>query len=104
MSMHSLESVAAQCLPPEWKDGARWLRIRLNRGEIYGTRFGRTWMMSDEDIEYMVGRYRNTLQPKPIPSETEVEVEPDSEIGAVSFLDGLSARSRSRLMRAGRSA
>lgn len=88
--MHSLEDVAAQCLPPHWTDSVRWLARRLNRGELRGSRFGRVWMMSDADIEFMVAKHRNVaVSPEPVTHESS----------AVSFIDGLSDRSRSRLRR-----
>ncbi len=99
--MHSLADVAANNLPPDWKDGARWLRTRLNRGEIYGTRYGRTWMMSDADIEYMVSKYRNTVQPHPIPADVVADNTPEVEpVTEPVYLHVLSARSARRIKQA----
>lgn len=38
---YSLAQVVADVLPEEWTDGERWLRRRLNRGEIEGYKVGR---------------------------------------------------------------
>ncbi|WP_322857773.1 DNA-binding protein [Mycobacterium shigaense] len=76
---YSLDEVAALFLPPQWTDGARWLARRLNRNELRGTRFGRTWVMDDEDIAYMKERYGNAAKVK--------------GVGQTDALDG-SARTR----------
>jgi hypothetical protein len=94
--MHCLEAVAAECLPPHWTDSVRWLTRRLNRGELRGSRFGRVWMMSDDDVEFMVAKYRN------VPTGTMPVVDRSDPVvatGSVSFIDGLSERSRARLLR-----
>lgn len=92
--MHSLENVADQCLPPHWTDSVRWLSRRLNRGELRGSRFGRVWMMSDDDVEFLIAKHRNVSIQRP----AEV-TDMTPSVGSVSFLDGLSDRSRSRLRR-----
>lgn len=83
---HSLGEVAAEHLPKHWKDGARWLSQRLNRGELRGVRFGRSWRMRDRDIAYMLSRYSNDQAPT-----EHAATEP------ASVVDGLSQRSRNRL-------
>jgi hypothetical protein len=88
MTAHSLAEVAANHLPPEWKDGERWLARRLKRGELRGLRYGRTWTMRDQDIEFMEQLYLNGDQAEQPP---EVQQQP------ACVADGLSARSRRRL-------
>jgi hypothetical protein len=55
---YSLEEVASMVLPPEIKDGVRWLTQRLNRGEIAGYRMGRTWRMTRADIQDLIECHR----------------------------------------------
>jgi hypothetical protein len=86
----SLAEVAAQVLPPEWTDAERWLRRRLNRGEIGGYRVGRDWRMTEADVEDLINRHRNGADRR----QSEEQVVAD---GPVSIVDGLSARSRRRL-------
>lgn len=87
MTTHSLAEVAANHLPPEWKDGERWLARRLKSGELRGLRYGRTWTMRDQDIAYMEQLYANEgVQPDPKPAAQPACV-----------ADGLSSRSRRRL-------
>lgn len=90
---YSLAQVAAEYLPPDWRDGERWLSRRLNTGELKGIKFGRVWRMRDIDIEYMLSRYSNEERAtnqtaRPVPASTP---EP------VDIIAGLSARSRARL-------
>lgn len=59
MKTFSLNEVAAQVLPPDWKNGERWLRERLNRGEISGYKVGPAWRMTEADVEALITRYRN---------------------------------------------
>jgi hypothetical protein len=56
---YSLEEVASMVLPPQIKDGVRWLTQRLNRGEIASYRIGRTWRMTGSDVEDLIERDRN---------------------------------------------
>lgn len=93
--MYSLEEVAEQCLPAQWTDSARWLARRLNRGELRGSRFGRVWMMSDDDIEYLVAKHRNVATA----ADAGAAVNEVTSSAGLSFIDGLSDRSRSRLRR-----
>ncbi|ACC42347.1 hypothetical protein MMAR_3939 [Mycobacterium marinum M] len=69
----SLAEVAAEHLPKEWKNPTRWLAERLNRGELRGVRFGRTWRMRTRDIDYMLNRYSNDGRAidRPKPAATE---------------------------------
>jgi hypothetical protein len=93
MTTHSLAEVAAAHLPAEWKDGRRWLASRLNRGELRGVRFGRTWRMRDADVAYMLARYSN--------DDSQVEDKPKRvATEPASVVDGLSERSRRRLRNA----
>lgn len=79
---YSLAEVAAQALPPEWKDPELWLKRRLRRGEITGYKVGQTWRMREQDVEDLISRHLNTAR---VPAP------------AVSIIDGLSARAARRL-------
>lgn len=83
---YSLAEVAAAYLPPEWVGAQRWLRDRLNRGEISGYRVGRVWRMTEDDVADFITSRRNTT----------VEA-PTRQAPAVSIIDGLSQRSRQSL-------
>lgn len=87
MKSYSLAEVAEQVLPKHWTDSERWLRRRLNAGDLTGYRVGREWLMTDADIEGLVRRYRN--------AEPAKDLEPAPE--PISFAAGLSAQSRRRL-------
>jgi hypothetical protein len=91
---YSLAEVAEVYLPPEWTDSVRWLSRRLNRGEIRGYRVGRVWRMRDSDIDYMLTKYGNETTAAPQPASENVTPEP------MCIADGLSQRSRRRLMSA----
>lgn len=90
---YSLAEVAAVYLPAEWTDGVRWLSRRLNAGEISGYKVGRVWRMTDADVDAFVAGRRNPTKATP-----GVAV-PQPAPPAVSILDGLSARSRQRVVR-----
>lgn len=85
--------VAALYLPPEWSDRERWMRRRLNRGEIPGYKVGREWMMTEADVHAFIEQRRNT------PASVAGAATPPAA-AAVSIRDGLSARSRGRLREA----
>ncbi|CQA10221.1 Uncharacterised protein [Mycobacteroides abscessus] len=86
----SLAQVVADVLPEEWTDGERWLRRRLNRGEIEGYKVGREWRFTKADA--LIAHFTN--------AKTEVAApEEDTESEAPLAL-GLSARSRRRLVNA----
>jgi hypothetical protein len=89
---YPLDEVVRAHLPFEWTDGKRWLTRRLNRKELRGRRFGRTWRMTDSDIEFMLQKYANFTEDHDV-----VEAQPPSETTSVA--DGLSARSARRLRR-----
>lgn len=90
----TLAEVAGAYLPPDWVDGARWLSRRLNRGDIKGVKLGRTWMMTQAQIDQMLEQYANEVV------EPEPQSEPEStETTGIAFADALSPRSRSRLKR-----
>jgi hypothetical protein len=91
MTTYSLAEVAAAHLPPEWVEPERWLRARLNRGEISGSRYGRTWTMDEDDVAEFVARHRN----KPAQPVAHTPEAPPT-----SIVDGLSERSRRRLREA----
>lgn len=89
MKTFSLAEVAAQVLPSDWTDAERWLRRRLNRGEIRGYRVSRRWRMTEAQVAELVDKFTN--------AET---MTPPAPIGApLSVADGLSSRSRRRLRR-----
>jgi hypothetical protein len=90
---YSLAEVAALYLPPEWKDGIRWLSRRLNAGEIRGYKVGRVWRMTDDDVAAFIEGHRNS--PKP----TADAADDHPPMPATSIIDGLSPRSRARITR-----
>lgn len=86
MNTYTLAEVAAKHLPREWKNPERWLRERLNRGEIPGKQITRgVWVMTDADIEKWINT-RDVVAPVEAPQSSE----------AVSIADGLSERARRR--------
>ncbi|MCV7424388.1 helix-turn-helix domain-containing protein [Mycobacterium yunnanensis] len=89
----ALQEVADAVLPPEWSDSVRWLTRRLNRGELSGYRVGKTWRMTEADVEALIAKHRPATQ-APVVESAEPEA-----VATVSFLDGLSERSRRRLER-----
>lgn len=89
---YSLAEVTAAHLPEDWTDGERWLRRRLNSGELTGFRVGRVWRMTDSDIEHLLSRGRKA-QPLAVRGPAEVS---DSSEG-LSFWEGLSEGSRRRI-------
>lgn len=95
---YSLAEVAAVYLPADWTDGVRWLSRRLNAGQIAGYRVGRTWRMTDDDVDAFLARRRNPHQDAKPATEPAT---PSRPTGPVSILDGLSDRSRRRVVRAG---
>jgi len=85
---YTLAEVAAAHVPPEIKNPIRWLRERLNRGEIPGKPLTRgVWVMTDADIEQWI----NTRRGSSVAAEG-VEPQP-----VTSITDGLSARARRRV-------
>ena len=60
---YSLAEVAKMVLPQAITDGVRWLSRRLNRGELSGYRVGRTWRMTREDVEGLIGQHRERRVP-----------------------------------------
>ncbi|BBZ09830.1 helix-turn-helix domain-containing protein [Mycobacterium branderi] len=60
MKTYSLAEVAAMVLPPEWKDSERWLQRRLRRGLIGGYKVGHTWRMTQDDVDDLIAKHRNT--------------------------------------------
>jgi hypothetical protein len=91
---YTLAEVAGAYLPPEWTDGARWLSRRLNSGQLKGIKFGRSWVMRDSDIEYMLTKLSNDDKV----TETESGSEPEAAAPtAISFAEALSPRSRAQL-------
>lgn len=89
---YSLSEVSAVYLPAEWTDAERWLRRRLNRGEISGYRVGRVWRMRQQDVDDMVEKRLNTTDSVSVARPSRV-----GPLSPVSVIDGLSERSRRRL-------
>lgn len=88
---YSLEQVAAMVLPPEWKDAERWLKRRLQRGDIPGYKVGRgAWRMTHQDVENFIAACRN----KPAAPTFETGTGPATDV----VLAGLSPRSRARIV------
>lgn len=86
MKTYTLAEVAAAHVPPEIKNPIRWLRERLNRGEIPGKRLTRgVWVMTDAHIDAWLS------------GPNVVERVPDSVESVVSIADGLSQRARRRV-------
>lgn len=93
---YSLAEVSA-ILQLTVKDPERWLRRRLNSGELRGVRLGRDWRMRRQDVEFMMRLYANDhLVDAADRPEPEPAVEPTP---VVDIMAGLSARSRKRLRR-----
>ncbi len=87
---YSVEEVAAQHLPAEWKDGVRWLKRRLASGEIPGKLISRgVWRMTDADIAAW-------LQTRDQPAAPLAPADDGGGMPA-SIVDGLSRRSRRRV-------
>lgn len=94
----TLAQVVADYLPPDWTDGPRWLSRQLNKGQLKGVKMGRTWMMRQSDIDYMLDKFSNA--DKVVKREPWPELEPEpkaTEATGISFAEALSPRSRSRL-------
>ncbi|SLE66956.1 Uncharacterised protein [Mycobacteroides abscessus subsp. massiliense] len=90
---YSLAQVVADVLPEEWTDGERWLRRRLNRGEIEGYKVGREWRFTKAQVDALIAHFTNAKTEVPAPEEEAAE--PDAPLAF-----GLSARSRRRLVNA----
>lgn len=90
---YDLEQVATEHLPKRWKPDyrLRWLRERLNRGELRGVRFGRyDWRMRDSDVAYMLKRHSNEAQ-------LQERAQPAAASEPTTVAGGLSERSRRTL-------
>ncbi|WP_423487929.1 DNA-binding protein [Mycobacteroides sp. PCS013] len=85
----SLTEVADAALPKHWKHPERWLRERLNRGELVGYRVGRDWRLTREQLDALIAKYTNVSAPVAAP-------DPIADPTAL----GLSGRSRRRLLSA----
>jgi hypothetical protein len=97
MKTYSLHEVADMVLPQEWKDPVRWLKRRLQTGEIRGYRLSRAaWRMTEGDVEDLIERHRITAADTP--RAVEPAPEPTTE-PPISIIDGLSERSRRRIQR-----
>ncbi|WP_100484572.1 helix-turn-helix domain-containing protein [Mycobacteroides abscessus] len=86
----SLAEVSDAALPKHWKHPERWLRERLNRGEIAGYRVGRDWRLTREQLDALIAKYTNVAAP--VVAAPELVVDPSTL--------GLSSRSRRRLLSA----
>lgn len=87
---YSLAEVVADVLPKEWTDGERWLRRRLNRGEIVGYKVGREWRFTKAQLDALIAHFSNA----------QAEVLPVAEdcVPDAPLAFGLSERSRRRLV------
>ncbi|MDB2219047.1 excise [Mycobacterium phage prophiT46-2] len=88
----SLAQVVADVLPEEWTDGERWLRRRLNRGEIEGYKVGREWRFTKAQVDALIAHFTN--------AKTEVAAPEEETESEAPLALGLSARSRRRLVNA----
>ena len=86
--------VALLQLDQQVKDPERWLRRRLNSGQLTGLRVGRQWRMRDRDIERMLQQFSNDDRVPESPKPAEPPL-----VESVSIADGMSSRSRKRLRR-----
>jgi hypothetical protein len=93
----TLQEVSDAFLPPSWTDGPRWLARRLNGGKLRGIKAGRTWLMRDSDIDFMLDKLSNEDRIAEPASDT-MTTEPTT----VSFAEALSPRSRAQLRKVGR--
>ncbi len=93
-----LDEVAQTYLPAALKDPTRWLRRKLNAGELRGRRYGRHWTMSADDVAFMLAVVSNDKQVTAGPGPAAPEQE-QAAVQPVSIVDGMSARSRRRLRR-----
>lgn len=59
-SSYSLEQVAEDYLPSEWKRPVLWLQRRLRRGDFSGYKVGHQWRMTQADVDDMLIRLHNT--------------------------------------------
>lgn len=89
---YSLAEVVADVLPNEWTDGERWLRRRLNRGEIEGYKVGREWRFTKAQRDALIAHFTN--------AKIETPRSADEPQPAAPLAIGLSKRSRRRLVTA----
>uniref|UniRef100_UPI003F495729 hypothetical protein n=1 Tax=Nocardia suismassiliense TaxID=2077092 RepID=UPI003F495729 len=59
----------------------RWLRLRLNSGELRGRRAGRQWRMTESDIAYLVESMVNEAEPPPEPKSAPAVPPPSNPTG-----------------------
>lgn len=98
---YSLEEVASMVLPPEWKDGARWLRRHLAAGKVPGYRVTRgVWRMTHADVEAFIEQRHNNAGTSKLPDVKSDNPEPAELIDQPldSFIAGLSPRARKRVL------
>jgi hypothetical protein len=76
---YSLAEVGADYLS-HLKDPERWLRTRLNRGELRGIKHRREWRMRERDVESMLDLYSNHREveerDRRLAAEEQVEAQP----------------------------
>ena len=92
--LYTLAEVVAMGYTPAVTDPERWLRRRLNSGQLRGIQFGRSWKMTDAHVAFMLKTLSNddlVPEPEPEPAEPPTPI-PD-------FWASLSTRSRNRLRR-----
>jgi hypothetical protein len=93
----SLEQVAEIALPGEWRDPIRWLQRRLRHNQISGYKVGNTWRMTENDVEDLIARHRNSVTAASAIAQTDDQAGISAQSSGLSFIDGLSERSRGRL-------
>lgn len=93
MKTYSLAEFAEMALPPDLVDPERWLRRRLNNGTLRGYRAGRTWRITQDQLDYNFETLSNTKRQPDSPT-----VEPPRPAEPVSILAGMSERGRARVL------
>lgn len=69
--MQTLTEVAeVMGLSKVMKDGERYLARQIKSGKIRGRKIGRTWMMTQADVDYAIERFANPLTETPTPEPT----------------------------------
>jgi hypothetical protein len=86
---YSLEEVAAQHLPAEWKEPVRWLKTKIHKGEINAKRLSRgVYRMTDAQIDAWLSSGESASAAKPAADPVNAAVTP--------IVGGLSQRSQRR--------
>jgi len=82
-AMHPLGEVAQRMeLHRIFKDPERFLAKKARAGLIRARKVGRSWLMTDADIDAAIESFANTTAP--VPAQPVVDVEPTATIGLPS--------------------